>query len=454
MMKVIITSAPVYHRLDVLSMHVMPPTAVYLLAAIVRNEGFCIDVVDPEEIKDLFIDDQLSERQKSSLVNFYGSADIICVSSNTLTWPNAKVLIHFLKQFFPDKIIIAGGLHPSYFHEYIMNSTPVDYVIRGHAESILVELLHAIKNKGDVSTINNLCYRNNDKVKINKTSLICTKEMIQGNPLPAYDLVPSKLYHILPVESSRGCMFNCMFCSIPGHRNWVSCDIDWICKRITESIERFGKRFTSKTLYFTDDCFTADAYRASAILNYLSTRHPEYKIILETRATDILSENGDKLVAAFKNANIVRLATGVECGYDKGLAHIRKGLNIDLLTQSINKLCDNHLIERAFYTFIIGFPWESIDDCLHTVDFAAQLQVRYSRNIANLGWLFLLPSEIWETRNKYGICLDESVFDNKNYLIDDVFFEIIDPSIKVSGKQFVEERIKFYNDRGVMMRNP
>lgn len=119
----------------------------------------------------------------------------------------------------------------------------------------------------------------------------------------------------------------------------------------------------------------------------------------------------------------------------------------------MNKLSENDLIDRAFYTFILGFPWESIDDCIETIDFAAKVQINYSKNIVNLGWLFLLPSEIWDERSKYGINLDESVFDNENYLIDDSFFELTHPSIGLSGRRFVENRIKYYNDRGIMMIN-
>jgi len=77
--------------------------------------------------------------------------------------------------------------------------------------------------------------------------------VIEAAAAAEYDLMPAGEYPFMPVETSRGCRFDCIFCSVPRRRHWEGLDAGWAADRILDLVERHGHRFTRRTLYFVDD---------------------------------------------------------------------------------------------------------------------------------------------------------------------------------------------------------
>ncbi len=121
----------------------------------------------------------------------------------------------------PDCFMI-GGHGPTPEPEYFLNKTGADFVIMGEGEETVIELLQVLADKGDLTTVKGIAFRNGTKTIINeRRSLI---KDIDSIAWPAYGLFPIEIYRLLrmphmansefcmPLLSGRGCTFTCNFC--------------------------------------------------------------------------------------------------------------------------------------------------------------------------------------------------------------------------------------------------
>ncbi len=121
-------------------------------------------------------------------------------------------------------IIIAGGPHPTYYPEEVLDQG-VDFIVRGEGEEAFPRLLKAIiKDTKDWRDIPGVAGRDADKVVKNPPESIPDLD-----PYPPFS-IQSHIFS--PIEITRGCPFGCYFCSVCSlyggkvrHRS-----VDSICK--------------------------------------------------------------------------------------------------------------------------------------------------------------------------------------------------------------------------------
>lgn len=189
-----------------------------------------------------------------------------------------------------EKPIVFGGFHVSLMPEECLDYG--DYVIRGDGHTI-VELADYLAEKGEnkITKIPNLVYRKNGKVFRNRT------ESKAINNVPDFSLV--KDYHWLNlnrllripllVNASRGCNFECIFCSIKElYKGFRKEDIEVITANIRAMLkdQHFLTRFLSSGIWITDDNFFTDKVWASKFCRpYQSCKR---KLNLSSRHESIL----------------------------------------------------------------------------------------------------------------------------------------------------------------------
>jgi len=186
------------------------------------------------------------------------------------------------------------------------------------------------------------------------------------------------------------------------------------------------------------------------VLRRLDVAGLDWKITVEARATDLLQP---AFLDAIPHRLVRRLAIGVECGYDEGLARVGKGLTVGRLTQCLEALDRAGLLDLAWFSFIVGFPWETETDCLKTVHFAAQMVMNYGARV-NLNWLFLYPSRLWGERERYGIALSEDMFDDPTHMWNPGCFQASHPNITSAMRERIDQTIAAYNAGGCLLQSP
>lgn len=442
---------PVHYSIDLPGMSTMPPTAIYLLGTIMKESGHDVEIIDPHEFRkfnpfDSSEDEKLLKLLQKKLVD----VDLICVSSNTLNWSMTKILCEAVRKLFPNIFIAIGGLHATYFSEYLMKTNSIDFILRGDGERSILEMISAIEKKIDYKDVRGLTWKCGETIYSNVDIIPLNKSQIMEVPLPDFSAVPQQIYDIMPVSTSKGCKYACRFCSIPHKKDWIGYESQWAADRILKTVEYYGERFKNKQIYIVDDCFTADNRRAIQILKNILNHNNNVEIILEARASDL--KDGE-LLEVLQSKQIVRIAIGVECGYNMGLKNIKKGLTIELLEERLKIFDKYNLIKKMFFSFIIGFPWEKTLDFKQTLDYAASIVHRFGHSNVNVNWLNLFPSDIWNCRNKYGILVNEDIFDIHGVIKDPKVFKDTHPRVDEYTQKFIDKYVDDYKRNGISLIN-
>ena len=154
---------------------------------------------------------------------------------------------------FKDKYFIAGGEHFTAVPEICLEQCrDLDAIALGEGEETIVEIANAIDSNSSWLKIPGLVVRDNDKfVKTEKRKRIIKLDEI---PKPAWDLVPINKYldlklsigvdrgRTMPMLASRGCPFQCTFCSSPTMwgTTWIARDVKLLCDEIEEYIRKYS----------------------------------------------------------------------------------------------------------------------------------------------------------------------------------------------------------------------
>lgn len=143
------------------------------------------------------------------------TADMVGVSTVTSTAPRAYALADRVRSLgIP---VVLGGPHVTYLPEEAV--AHADYVMLGEAESSFPLLLEAVAGERDVNQVPKLVYRKEGKLE--RTTVPAPPVVLDEIPFPDFSLVKGNERRvggrrIIPVQTSRGCPYNCSFCSVTG----------------------------------------------------------------------------------------------------------------------------------------------------------------------------------------------------------------------------------------------
>jgi len=299
-----------------------------------------------------------------------------------------------------DVPIVWGGVHPTILPEQTLKENYVDFVVIGEGEHTIVELANSLKKKDDLSKVKGMGYKKNGKIVINQPRpLECD--------LSKFDIA----WHLIDLESyikhrgikfesermvtyitGRGCPHRCAFCYnvMFNKRRWRPFPLD----KVVSDISMLKKEYDVDGVYFWDDNFFVDRKRAIDIAKKINVEWYG-----DIRAT-YLDDNLAKKLVRYK-CNL--LLAGAESGNDRILKFIKKDITTKDLTRA-NEICKRNKLPLC-YSFIVGFPGESWDEIINTVNFMFELTKQYPENPVGhlLGVYMPYPgSELYDLAIKLG----------------------------------------------------
>jgi len=334
-------------------------------------------------------------------------------------WIIHRSLIEKIKKKYPKIIIVAGGEHSSAIPEYILKDCPsIDYVIRGEGEFSMLEFAYNIFNEKNISNIPGLCFINKDN-KFIDNGLSKRIEHIDKLPRPAWHLLEPENYfndyytlglatgRNMPILATRGCPFQCTFCSSPSM--WTTRYIMRDPKDIVDEIEWLIREYKANDFEFFD--LTA-IIKKSWILEFCNEikkrnlNNITWQLPVGTR-TESLDE---EVLKAIYDTGCHFVCYAPESGSNKSLEVIKKRVKIDRLVKSIKTSVK--IGHTAKLNFIIGFPHETLSDCLRTIWFGVYCAIRLG--VSDILFSVFSPypgSELFEDLKK-----------NKKIKVDDNYF--------------------------------
>ena len=301
---------------------------------------------------------------------------------------NAIKVCNIAKRVNPNILTVVGGPHVSAVPEVFLQETKnVDVVVIGEGEYTMLEIVNCHERHMSLSRVRGIAYRRGKTiVRAQPRAFIKNLDEL---PYPAYHLVnmekylnPAKIEYrsfkdrSISMITSRGCPFNCCFCSVHLHmgKTFRAHAVDYVVNHI----EYIVNKFKVKTIFFEDDNLTLDTKRFEAICDKMIKKG--IKVKWETPngvRVDCLTPS---LLKKMQKSGCQSVFFGVESGDQNILDNvIGKSLQLKDVVKAAKTCKEIGLKTGAFY--IIGFPGEKKENMLRTVDFALWLEKEYGVGI-------------------------------------------------------------------------
>jgi radical SAM superfamily enzyme YgiQ (UPF0313 family) len=138
------------------------------------------------------------------------SSDLVGISTTTSTAVRAYRYAQRVRD--AGVPVVVGGPHVTFMADEALDFC--DYVVRNEGEETLIELVDHLQGRGAIADIKGLSYRGHDGRAVhNEDRPLLTS--LTDLPWPDFSLVVgSEKIHPTPILSSRGCPFDCEFCSV------------------------------------------------------------------------------------------------------------------------------------------------------------------------------------------------------------------------------------------------
>ena len=358
------------------------------------------------------------------------TADLVGIGATSMAWPTAADVIAQVRARRPDVPIVCGGIHPTLFDGYVLRRFPVQFVVRGEGEAALGQLCHALEDGLALNDVPNLSWIGADGNLVrNPIDPKLDPDQLASLPFPDFARLPPASYKCLALESSRGCAFDCSFCSTPYRQTWRALPPEVVVNRLERVLENID-RTTSRCVHIIDDEFSLNPARATVIANLIQDRGLTPRLLFDSRAQDLLHPGFVPAITPYTAGLLV----GAECGYDEGLGRVGKGTTCKTLEAAARVLADHGIAARTDFSFILGLPWETKEEVLKTIRFATHLFVEYGVHVM-MQWYRQIPgSRIWDDARR-DLLVHESMYDDYGFFRNLYLFRT---SCRLSPKEIYE----------------
>ena len=156
--------------------------------------------------------DTIGQRVKKAQPFLVGISSLFSAYTN-----EAVQSAQIVKVYHPNCKIVVGGHHATAMPEQVMESSAVDFVLRGEGEISMARFAKALRNETGYDEIPGLVYRKPDgSLHVGETVSVRNPDDL---PLPATQLIDQRYYSRnkkagTVVVASRGCPLKCTYCSI------------------------------------------------------------------------------------------------------------------------------------------------------------------------------------------------------------------------------------------------
>jgi len=384
-----------------LSMMLTPSYAVGLFTAVLKAEGYVVDLFDctPYLASYEFLKEPLPVTRANKLLNsrrfdaksLFGDPKMdlagdyakklddfkphAVIFSTVVedTWPQVKELLEVLAHY-PEIKSLIGGVFTTMAAEVVMADPRVRCLGLGEGEETILDFCEAVRHGSPPTGIMGTWAKDEDGT------------VIRNRPRPLVDInkvVPdfsgfderrfyrplgARIWKAIPIETYRGCPYTCTFCNSPAQVVIArENEQGYFLRRksiatLRQEIEVMIERYSPEFLYINDDAFMARPKReiAAFVEMYKDFQLPFW---FQTRFEDIDAEKLEWL----KSVGCYRISFGLEHGNEQFRKEkLRRNItNVEILKQS-------RIVAQAGipYTLnnIIGFPYETRELVLDSIN--------------------------------------------------------------------------------------
>jgi radical SAM superfamily enzyme YgiQ (UPF0313 family) len=355
------TSYDLHNKLIKVKKATLPPLSILYLAGLTPREHD-VQVVD----------------ESVQSINFHEAVDLVGITSMTFTAKRAYEIADAYRK--RNVKVVMGGIHVSWAEGEALEHA--DSVVIGEADDLWQQVLQdALDNT------------------LKKTYRGRRKDQLESLPPPRFELLDKTKYvrlpfrqgPIIPIQTTRGCPYNCEFCSVSkfwGNRVRF--------RPIQDVIDEISIAH-GDTVFFTDDNFFADAKRTLELCRELIPLRIKYICQI-----DSLAFRHPETIKALKKSGCFMVFVGFESIYKNNLKDVNKSFNEPSnYTNLIRMLHANKI--NVYASIIFGFERDDPRKVEETVKFLID------RKVALASFFRLTPfpgTPLFERLDKEGVLID------------------------------------------------
>jgi anaerobic magnesium-protoporphyrin IX monomethyl ester cyclase len=281
-------------------------------------------------------------------------------------------LIKYLRENDVHLHFTAGGHFPSLQPEETMELIPgLDSIVRFEGEETLLELLEKLGKPESWAGIPGLAFRNDDSVVVNENRpLLADLDTLP----PIFRDEPITMWNGLKMAAmlaSRGCLFNCSFCSIREFYGTPSGQLrrSRSPQSVVSEMLSLYKNKNVSFFSFQDDDFAARTSSQrkwlGSFLKELDSAGLKGKIAwkISCRVDDLNQE----VLSEMMSFGLAAVYLGVESGNETGLKTLNKNVSVSQNISAIELLKQNNIAMAT--GFMLFDPSSTFDTIKQNIDF-------------------------------------------------------------------------------------
>ncbi len=400
----------------------MPRLGTILLGTILKKAGY--------EVK-IFIE-TLGELDLKEVL----SADVVGISSITSTTVRAYETAALVKK--AGIPVFMGGPHVTFMADEALGYS--DFVLRGESDDYIVDFIKALEQDTGYADIPGLSYNQNGEKTHNKGNTFCKD--LDTLPIPDFSLIdgyeetPYKNLTVTPIMTSRGCPYDCSFCSVTamfGQKYRLRSN-----ELILEEL-RLNKEGGGRRIFFYDDNFTADKERSKELFRSMIR---EGLTPTWTAQVRVETAKDEELLDLMKRSGCHTVYIGFESVNPETLKAYNKKQSFEDIQSCVKKLHKKGI--RIHGMFVFGSEHDTTDTIKETLRFTKK------NSLESIQFLILTPlpgTALYHEMEQSGrlISKDWSLYDAHHVLYKPKkmnFFELQNETMKAAKK--------FYSKRAIL----
>src|SRR3954469_6256055 len=349
--------------------------------------------------------------------------------------PEARDILHSLRQAAPSAKIIAGGAAFGVAPEALFRDLGVDYAVAGDGERASVALVNALWSGAPIEASPGLVRARAGTVTFTPPGEDADLDSLPRPSLHRWiDLARYQRHGAtIPIQTKRGCVYKCVYCTYRNVEGWGYRTRD--PELVADEIEELRIKAGVHDFDFVDSTFNSPPGHALQVCEAISRRRLNVRLDTTNFTPATASP---ELLSAMKRAGFRTLGITAESASDPVLERLEKGFTAAKVREVAERV-ERHGI-RTLWIFLVGGPGETPETIEETLDFAKWRLQGGGAVFVTVGF------RLFSGTTLHRIAIDEGLVPADSALLDPTFYfssAVVFATVVARLKRFAADHPRF-----------
>jgi anaerobic magnesium-protoporphyrin IX monomethyl ester cyclase len=325
--------------------------------------------------------------------------------------PEARTVLHALRQAAPRAKVIAGGAAFGVAPEALFRDLGVDYAVAGDGERASVALVDAFSSGAPIEAMPGLVRDRNGTVSFTPPGEDADLDSLARPRLHRWiDLARYQRHGAtIPIQTKRGCVYKCVYCTYRNVEGWGYRTRD--PELVADEIEELKVQAGVHHFDFVDSTFNSPPGHAIQVCEAITRR----RLGVHLDTTNFTPATASvELLSAMKTAGFRSLGITAESASDPVLEKLEKGFDAAKVREVAERVEKFGI--KTLWIFLVGGPGETAETVEETLGFAAWRLQRGDAVYLTVGL------RIYPGTTLHRIAIAEGVVPTDSTLLDPTFY--------------------------------